>query len=331
MMLISHDDVRLSWPGAISMERASTYSRPWRIPFADRSLFHPELVSRAGTQAGIRLAFHSTTDVLKGRTSPFEANQKLDLFVDGCFVASWDLEGQPAFEFKGLGTREKLIELWLPQRGDFALEQLEIDDLASLRPYEDTRPRWMTYGSSITHCGSSQSPSLTWPSIVARERNWNLTCLGYGGQCHLDIEIARMMRDRPADYISICAGINIYGRPSLNERTFRSSLIGFVRILREKHLRAPILLISPIYSRPREDTPNPQGWTLSHYRTAVEEAVALLREHGDANIHYLSGLKIAGPELHERMPDQLHPDSEGAEIMGRNFLTHAAPILAGER
>ena len=313
------------------MERTPTYSRPWRIPFQDRSLFFPGLTSAAATQAGIRLAFNSSTGTIAGKILFFPENQKLDLFVDGCFVATADLANQTTFRFEGLGQHEKLIELWLPQRADFALEQLEIDNDATLRPYEDTRPKWVTYGSSITHCGSAHSPSRTWPAMVARERNWNLTCLGYGGQCHLDIEIARMMRDRPADYLSICAGINIYGSPTLNERTFRSSLIGFVRILREKHAETPLLLISPIYSKPREETPNSQGWTLGHYRTAVEEAVRLLREHGDKNIHYLSGLEIGGESLHEYMPDQLHPDGDGTEIMGRNFLLHAAPILAGER
>ncbi len=330
-MLIPHDDRRLSWPGAISMERTPAYSRPWRIPFADRALFSPALVQMAATQAGVRLSFCSTTDEVKGRTVPFEKNQKLDLFVDGCFIATWDLKDQPAFEFKRLGTHEKLIELWLPQQGDFALEQLEIDDNATLRPYEDTRPRWITYGSSITHCRSSNSPSLTWPSIVARERNWNLTCLGYGGQCHLDIDIARMMRDQPADYISICAGGNIYSQSTLNQRSFRPSLIGFVRIIREKHPNTPILLLSSIYSKPRDETPNPHGMTLNDYRAAVEQAVNLLWEHGDKNIHFLSGLKIAGQEFHERMPDQFHPDSEATEIMARNFLAHAVPILAGER
>ncbi len=331
MTLISHADPRLSWHGAVSMEQTATYSRPWRILFEQRSLYYPMLAARGATQAGVRLAFHSSTGQVAGRILPLAENQNLDLFVDGCFVATADLANQTEFRFEGLGREEKLIELWLPQRGDFALEHLQIDDDATLRPYEDRRPKWITYGSSITHCGSAHSPSKTWPAIVARERSWNLTCLGYGGQCHLDIQIARMMRDMPADYLSICAGINIYGKPTLNERTFRSSLIGFVQILREKHRETPLLLISPIYSAPREETPNPQGWTLGDYRTAVEEAVQLLRENGDRNVHYLSGLKIADHTLHDRMPDQLHPDGDGCIAMGANFLLNAAPILAGER
>jgi hypothetical protein len=55
---------------------------------------------------------------------------------------------------------------------------------------------------------------------VTRARGWDLTCLGYGGQRHLDPLIACTIRDRYADLISMCVGINIYGQGSLNVRTF---------------------------------------------------------------------------------------------------------------
>ena len=46
--------------------------------------------------------------------------------------------------------------------------------------YEDARPKWVTYGSSITHCRTAESPSQTWPGVAARQSGLNLTCLGYG-------------------------------------------------------------------------------------------------------------------------------------------------------
>lgn len=326
-MLLSHNDPRLSWHGHVSLEQTSSYTRPWRIPFAERSLLPPELLGLAATQAGIRLAFNSDTRAISGRCLVKEQNQLLDLCIDGEVMGSFDLAGKESFAFNDLPAGEKLIELWLPQRGDFALQSLEIDDDASLRQARDDRPRWVTYGSSITHCGSAASPTQTWPAIVARDRNLNLQCLGYGGQCHLDHEMARMMRDAPADFISICVGINIYGQGSLNARSFPASLISFIRTLREKHPSVPLLVISPIFSFERETTPNTVGWTLQDYRNSVEASVGKLRDFGDTHLHYLNGLQLFNETLGHLMPDKLHPDAEGYRLMGKNFLCHAAPLL----
>jgi len=328
-MIIAHNDPRLSWHGHVSLEQTAEYTRPWRIPFEQKVLFYPDLAERAGKQAGIRLAINSNTQRLAGTIVPFAGEQKIDLYVEREFFGTVDLQDKSTFTFENLPAGEKLLELWLPQSGDFALQQLEIDDDATLSPVEDNRPKWITYGSSITHCGAAASPSFTWPGVVARGRNLNLTCLGFGGQCHLDIQIARTMRNLPADYISICAGINIYGNSSLNARSFGSSLIGFVQLLREKHPSTPLALISPIYSFDRETTQNSVGWTLQDYRQAVAEAVQTLQDYGDENIIYVNGLDLFNEDLGHLMPDNLHPDAEGYKAMGANFLKHAAPQLFG--
>lgn len=200
------------------------------------------------------------------------------------------------------------------------MRSLELSDGAAVVPVEDRRPRWVTYGSSITQARTAESPTQTWPAIVARERGLNLTCLGYGGQCHLEPMIARMMRDLPADFLSMCVGINVYGQGSLSPRTFRPAIIGFVQVLRERHPETPLAVMSPICSPPREATPNAVGFTLSAMREEVAAAVEALRASGDHNITYVNGLDIFGPDLAHLLPDQLHPNAEGYKIMGRNFL-----------
>ncbi len=328
-MIIAHDDKRLSWHGHISLETTKEYTRPWRIPFSRKALFFPGVVAKAAMPAGVRLAFHSSTESLSGCILPLEKNPPLDLYVDGAFFGREVLDGKDSFAFTALPKGEKLIELWLPQIGDFALKNLQLDAGATLKPHEDKRKRWITYGSSITHCGSAESPSFTWPAIVAREREVNLTSLGFGGQCHLDSQIARMMRDQPADYLSICAGINIYGQSSLNRRSFGPALIGFVEILREKHPETPLLLISPIFGTKRETEQNKVEWALPDYRQAVREAAETLRDAGDANVHYVDGLELLDETYAHMMPDGLHPNAEGYKIMARNFLDGPATVLFG--
>lgn len=279
--------------------------------------------------AGVRIAFRSDTETVRGAVVPTVESSPIDLYCDGEFHGSAPLEGQDGFQFSGLPASEKLLELWLPQHGEFRLCGLDLSDGATLEPYDDRRPRWVAYGSSITHCRTAASPSLTWPAVAARASYFNLTCLGYGGGCHLEPMIARMMRDLPADYISMKVGINMYNAASIGLRTFMPAIIGFVHILREKHPDTPLAVISPIYSPPRETTENAVGFTLSAMRAEVAEAVALLQARGDANLHYVDGMTLFGPELAGMLPDDLHPDAAGYQAMGRNFVDRVAGPVFG--
>ena len=136
--------------------------------------------------------------------------------------------------------------------------------------------------------------------------------------------IARMMREMPADFLSICVGINIYGSGSLNERSFGQAIIGFVQLLREGHPETPLVVMSPIYAAQRETEVNGAGFTIGAMREEVEKAVVSLKAQGDDHIHYVNGLDIFGAESAHLLPDDLHPNGEGYELMGRNFSRKVA-------
>lgn len=318
--VLSAGDPRLTWQGAVSLERTDQWIMPWRIPYEERGLFHEGLIEGAAMPSGVRIAFRSDTAMVGGAIEPQPDISNLDVYCDGAMLGSAELAGKSEFRVEGLPAAEKLIELWLPQFGVFRLRSLEVSDGAGLAPFDDIRPRWITYGSSITQCSGAESPSQTWPAIVARERGLDLTNLGYGGQCHLDPMIARMIRDLPADFISMCVGINVYGGFSLSERTFRAGIIGFVRIVREKHPDTPLAVMSPIISPPCETTPNAVGLCLTVMREEVAAAVEALRDDGDEHVHYVDGLDMLGPELAHLLPDEVHPNPEGYKAMARNFL-----------
>jgi len=325
---IRPDDPNLTWQGAISFQRTEDWTMPWRIPYEKLALFPPDaLWERAAMPAGVRLSFRSDTETIAGYVDAAEESSGIDLYCDGRFQGWADLAGQERFLFDALPPGEKLIELWLPQLGQFRLRYLELSLGAAMTPYQDPRPRWITYGSSITHCRTAGRPTETWPSMVAREQGFNLTCMGYGGQCHLDPMVARMIRDLPADFLSMKVGINIYGAGSLNVRTFGPAIIGFVHIVREKHPNTPFAIISPIVSPPREATLNAVGFTLSAMREEVKVAVEALKAHGDRNIHYFDGLDLFGPEHADMLPDELHPNAQGYAVLADNFLRKVAQTV----
>ena len=323
-MQLKPDAPQLTWQGAVSLQKTDDWVMPWRTPHPMQVLFPEPLLERSAMPAGVRISFRSNTTRVSGNIVPQNESGMLDLCCDGEIVASLDLTQKDTFVFEGLSDTEKLIELWLPQFGSFQLRSLEIDDGATLNPFTDTRPRWVTYGSSITQCRTAASPTQTWPAIVARQHGLNLTCLGYGGQCHLDAMVARMIRDLPADYISMCLGINIQGASSLGPRAFRPAIIGAVQIVREKHPDIPLVLMSPIYSPPREETPNAVGFHLKGMREEVQAAAEALQSHGDRNVHYVDGLSVFGTDYEHLLPDALHPDAEGYRVMGKNFKTEVA-------
>lgn len=323
-MQLKPDAPQLTWQGSISLQKTGDWVMPWRTPHPMHVLFPEPLLERSAMPAGVRISFRSNTTRVSGSIVSQNESGILDLCCDSEVVASLDMTQKDSFVFENLSDSEKLIELWLPQFGSFQLRSFEIDDGATLEPFTDTRKRWVTYGSSITQCRTAASATQTWPAIVARERGLNLTCLGYGGQCHLDAMVARMIRDLPADYISMCVGINIQGASSLGARAFRPAIIGAVQIVREKHPNIPIVLMSPICSPAREETPNPVGFHLKGMREEVQAAAEALQTHGDKHIHYVDGLSVFGEDYVHLLPDDLHPDAEGYRVMGKNFITQVA-------
>ena len=334
LVILDADDDRLGWEGVVSVERTDEWVRPWQIPYDQYELFPPDGIGgKAVMPAGVRITFRSNSTTVAGKITPqTEEPYMIDLCIDAELLETINIVGQDGFAFEGLRAAEKIVELWLPLAGEFRLSRIELDDGATVGPFEDDRPRWITYGSSITQCTNADSPAQTWPGIVARRHGLNLTCLGFAGNCHLEPMVARMIRDLPADFISLCVGINIFGDGSLNIRTFRPAVIGFVHVVREQHPKTPLVVISPIYYPDGEACTNPVGMNLKIMRQEVAAAVQTLQAHGDSRIHYIDGLELLGPDVpnvRDLVLDGLHPNGEGYKLMAEKFLEKvAAKIFA---
>ena len=133
--------------------------------------------------------------------------------------------------------------------------------------------------------------------------------------------LAMTIRELPADLITLKLGINVQGGWSLSPRTFMAAVIGFVRIIREKHPVTPIVLVSPIVSPPREEHRNPVGLSLQDIRGQLEEAIERMKDTcGDENLSYINGLTLFEKSwVPGCMPDGLHPNAEGYERLGNRF------------
>jgi len=323
----------VAFEGAVCIEVTANGVHPWRLPVAQRELFEPSVVKMASMPAGVRLTFVSDTPTITldfaARSVETDPPWVFDLRVDGALHqrVTPPIETD-AIHFTDLPDGEHLLELYLPsQYAPVVVRALKIDAGATVRGWTDDRRRIALYGSSITHCRHAAGPSETWPALVAQQFGLHLTSLGYGGNCHLDPMVGRMIRDLPADYIGLKLGINMMGAASVSDRLFRALAIGLIRTIRDGHPDTPLAVVSPICHPPSETTENAVGMTLERMRERLAAACDVMRGQGDGNLHYVDGLSLMGPDDVHLYIDGIHPSAEGYRFLAKAWAREVAPKL----
>ncbi|MEU4162893.1 GDSL-type esterase/lipase family protein [Actinoplanes sp. NPDC026670] len=247
----------------------------------------------------------------------------------------------------GSPAASRRVEIWLPHN-----ESLELVDLHADAPIEAddrVRPVWVHHGSSISHGSNAVAPSEIWPAVAARRAGVELRNLGLGGSALVDQFLARVIRDAPADLISVKLGINVVNLDGMRVRTFVPAVHGFLDTIRDGHPDVPLILISPLFCGIHEETPGPGAidpasigtgqvrftatgtpgdvafgrLTLQVIRRELQSLAE--RRAADKNLHFLDGLSLYGPEdaADLPLPDALHPSAEAHQLIGTRFADYA--------
>ena len=362
--------------GALELEETEHGLLPHRLPaWARAQVPDPQLLMAESQPSGVRLAFRTAATTIELDTLPTKRvyvgapprpDGLYDLLVDGQLVGQGsvptgrtvvidltkgtfeDRPGEPGtLRFHGLPADPKDVEIWLPHGETTELVELRTD--APVEPLPDHgRPVWLHHGSSISAGSEAGSPTTTWPARAASLGGVELVSLGFGGSALLDPFVARVMRDTPADLISVKLGINLVNADVMRKRAFTAGMHGFLDTIRDGHPDTPLLVVSPIWCGLHETTPGPLlpeltedgqprfratgdpaevpfgRLTLQVIRTELERIVAQ-RAATDPHLHYLDGLTLYGEAdaADLPLPDGLHPDAATHLLIGERF----APFL----
>ena len=317
------------WAGAVEWQHDRAWSQPWRLPRSRLALAHaPDLAHRAAMAAGVRAVLDTDATGLALEVEMLDDDgSPVDVAVDGEPHARHRLAVGRQRLWTDLPGRRGRLEVWLPQHGRSRIGEVVLRGTRRPPAAVPRGPRWVAYGSSITQCRAAAGPSETWPALVSRRLGLDLTCLGFGSNCHLDPVVAATIADLPADVVSLCVGINIYGEASFNRRTLPGQVSGFVGTVRAAHPGIPVLVMSPISSPDREERPNAVALTLGDVRELVTSAVRLLRNHGDERLTMLDGREVFGPDDAALLLDGVHPGPRGYRVMADRLTPRLAELV----
>lgn len=364
--------------GAPVLERTPHGVRPQRLPEWALDQAHDDRLTVAARQpAGVRLVFRTAAtvvelDVLATKLvyagAPPRPRGSYDLLVDGRLAGSAGTdEGTTVtvdmatggttehagvidtLRFDGLPARAKEVQIWLPHNEATEIAALRADAAIERAPATGG-PVWLHHGSSISHGSNADGPSTTWPALTAVATGADLTNLGFSGNALVDPFVARVLRDSPADVISVKLGINVVNADAMRLRSFGPAVHGFLDTVRDGHPDTPLLVVSPIHCPIHEDTPGPGAFDLDALRAGrvrfvatgdpAERAAGKLtlrvirdelariveeRRKEDPALHLLDGLELYGPADHAELPlpDDLHPDAAAHRRIAERFTRRA--------
>lgn len=356
--------------GALDLETNERGLVPCRLPAWACEQADGQLLSAQAQPAGVRLAFRTTStsvELSAHRTYPAfrgvapRADCHVDIVIDGKLDRNVETSGgtrvtiDPAsgsievdegptqtIRIDDLPSGEKTVEIWLPH-----YERIELVELRADEPVEpidfDSRRRWVHYGSSISQGSNATAPTRTWVSRVAREAGLELTNLGFSGSAMLDGFVAQVIRDLPAELISVKVGINLVNAGAVRTEELGPLLDNFLDTIRQGHPVTPLVVASALHCAIHEDTPGPAATdfgdgeirylatgtaedvaagklTLRSAREVIAEVVAR-RRTDDPNLHFVDGLALFGADDEATYPsaDRLHPPEDAHALIAERF------------
>ena len=155
------------------------------------------------------------------------------------------------------------------------------------------------YGTSITQGGCASRPGMCMAAMLSRRWNMEVVNLGFSGSGKGEPEVIELVASVPdpalfvLDY-EVNAGL----------KGFRETLPGAIDIIRRRHPKTPIALLTPMHLC-RELWVKERASDFEEVCAVMRAEAERRRASGDANVHYVYGT-VDTPDWHEFMVDGVH-------------------------
>lgn len=262
---------------------------------------------------GVRLDFITSSKHLS-----FEApaGNKFEVWVDGLLRKQFELdkcraEGvTPTLALTdplGNDKNEVRVTLWLPSHSAGVLSSVELDDGATLRPYDDYKLRWLFIGDSITQGWNATHDSQSYAHRVAAYYDASFVNQGIGGAFYHENCFDKI--DFRPDVVTVAYGTNDFGRFSTYDE-LRKHARAHLTLIKEAYGDAKIFVLTPIYREHRE------GKKMGSF----EGACAVVREEAERlSLTVVDGLSLV-PPLPYFFADHVHPNEQGFGAYAENLI-----------
>ncbi len=308
-MVLTNEQLKQIHTGAYCFEEtedgylhARQYSAQQRKYFEETDDFwFPR--SKAGNAKTIEFVTSATEFSLDYKILWNGSDDSFELALDGLlseirYIKDIEREGTLSFS---LPEGDKTVTLYLPVDAELVVGNFNIN--APVTPVKKgEKVLWM--GDSITQGYGPMRSGHTYVSVANRILGYDIINQGIGGYIY-DKNVLMPMEGYTPDKIIIAMGTNQYGRDDAIEKTEE-----YYERLHEVYGDTPVLCITPIW---RGDAPHSFDMLVS-YRKKLTEICSKY-----PNIKVVDGFTLV-PHLPEYFLDNLHPNSLGGEVYGRNLV-----------
>ena len=270
-MKLTYEQIKAVTNGAVRIVEEDGGLRLWRFTEHQEYLYsqpRPVLTKiknyrpTSTTSAGVRMAFRTNSENLYLRIEVRRGSPRtffsVDLAIDGKVQDYLDNfgdkpypQGAPKTPYPlgiyektfALGKGEKLVELYFPWSVCTFVQELSLDDGATLTPVKRSK-KWLVFGDSITQGYDILRPSRHHIPATANLLDADLTNKGIGGEYFFP-PLSDSPDDFQPDYITVAYGTN--DLVHVDGSRFNEDCHTFFANLRKHYPKAKIACITPIW------------------------------------------------------------------------------------
>ncbi|NEE14163.1 hypothetical protein G3M58_47855 [Streptomyces sp. SID7499] len=292
--------------GAVSLQQGENWIAPWRVPFDEARLYFPEGgIGRAAMPSGVSVALmtdagHLELEYLCSRcpdniielAEDVQQLESVDVVVDGRRVARHALcalktEETLRLDLENESGGSRLVEIWLPIYAQFRLIDLRIEQGATASSPAPNPRRWVHYGGSLSQGMGADSPLTNYVQSSRWRGDLDLVSVARGKGTHMEPVFADLIAGLRPRYVTMAVGGMVYLTGSLNQYTYLTNMLGFVKRIVDTAPDCEVVVLVPPMSPRYRDHKGPNGMTAAEMLETHYATVQTVMKWGDRRVHHV--------------------------------------------